>query len=360
MPVLDPKALVEERVNAIREFHEEVGTDKAEIDVSGGVDSAVILGLLAKALGPANITAVHSQINSDPVALARAMEVADVFGVPLIKVDLSGIYADLVAHMTMALQVAGKAFDIDSNPAVLGSLRSCLRAPLGRGFNRMTGGGIRHGTGNECEDRWARFYQKGGDGEVDTNPIAMLSKGEVYQLALALGVPKSIITAVPTPDLWGKGEEHNDESEYADYLGIDPKGHTFYSYIDPETGEYTKVGLIERVSRWLDENTFDDPSKGQPSVEEILGSVLDDHPNPLRRNENRLFSKNASIPCHMAHWASSPAFRGVETELIGDLLDAARRVDARTWHKFNPNCPALGSREKLVQAGILTDELPDV
>ena len=43
----------------------------------------------------------------------------------------------------------------------------------------MTGNGLRHGTGNECEDRWLRFYQKGGDGEVDSNPIAMLSKGGI-------------------------------------------------------------------------------------------------------------------------------------------------------------------------------------
>lgn len=343
MPVLDPKALIEERVNAIREFHEEVGTDKAEIDVSGGVDSAVILGLLAKALGPANITAVHSQINSDPVALARAMEVAEVFGVPLIKVDLSGIYADLVTHMTMALQVAGKAFDVDSDPTVLGSLRSCLRAPLGRGFNRMTGGGIRHGTGNECEDRWARFYQKGGDGEVDTNPIAMLSKGEVYQLALALGVPKSIITAVPTPDLWGKGEEHNDESEYASYLGIDPKGHTFYSYIDPETGEYTKVGLIERVSRWLDEGELVSIDGGE---EEILF------------NEDKLFGDEFEVEPRDIE--ASGALEGLSMEFAVELLMAVERVEARTRHKMNPNCPSLGDRMDLIEAGILTDELPEV
>ena len=70
------------------------------------------------------------------------------------------------------------------------------------------GGGIRHGTGNECEDRFLRFYQKGGDGEVDTNPIAMLSKGEVFQLARGLGVPQRVLQALPSPDLWGVGEQH--------------------------------------------------------------------------------------------------------------------------------------------------------
>jgi NH3-dependent NAD+ synthetase len=99
------------------------------------------------------------------------------------------------------------------DPTIMGSIRSTLRAPWGRAANRLSGGGIRHGTGNEDEDRVLRFYQKGGDGEVDSNPISMLSKGEVFQLGIALGVPRSILSARPSPDLWGVGEEHNDEED---------------------------------------------------------------------------------------------------------------------------------------------------
>jgi len=278
MPVLNPQALVKNRVQAILDYHNATGVERAELDVSGGLDSAVMLGLLANALGPENVTAVYQGINSSPDSLARAREVAEAFGVKLIEIDLTFVFDTLVGYMKEAIidaQVKGVTDPwwgghpglrntrevrteelearIEADPLILGSLRSCLRAPVGRGFNRMMGGGIRHGTGNECEDRWCRFYQKGGDGEVDTNPIAMLSKGEVYQLAIALGVPKSIIEARPSPDLWGQGDKHNDEDEYAEYFGFDPEGHTFYSYVDPETGEYTHVGLIERVSRWLDE-----------------------------------------------------------------------------------------------------------
>ena len=103
--------------------------------------------------------------------------------------DPQYVRVDSEAGMREALTAAGyDGAELDTrvakDPTILGSIRSCIRAPIGRGFNRMTGGGIRHGTGNECEDRFLRFYQKGGDGEVDTNPIAMLSKGEVYQVAL--------------------------------------------------------------------------------------------------------------------------------------------------------------------------------
>ena len=227
MPVLNVEKLIANRVSAIKNHHELVGIPRAQLDVSGGVDSAVMLGLLAKAVGPDNITAVYSNINSSDDSAKRAQETADAFGVSLITIDLNEVFTELTAEMWESMKQAGymipEMFDrMEADPTIMGSIRSCIRAPIGRGFNRLAGGGIRHGTGNECEDRWLRFYQKGGDGEVDTNPIAMLSKGEVFQLAVGLGVPKSVLTATPSPDLQGVGEAgHNDEDELKALTGVD-------------------------------------------------------------------------------------------------------------------------------------------
>lgn len=334
MPVLNANALINNRVEAIRAYHDQCGVDRAELDVSGGVDSAVMLGLLAHALGPDRVTAVYQGVNSSPESLARAREVAAVFKVPLVEIDLTPFVEPLIGEMVRCLVRAGYDEDaidelIGVDRTVLGSLRSCIRAPIGRGFNRMTGGGIRHGTGNECEDRWLRFYQKGGDGEVDTNPIDMLSKGEVFQVARTLGVPRSILTALPSPDLWGEGDQHNDEDELLSWLGV----AFTYSRVDPDTGEYTRVGTIERVSRLLDEcgaNLFhgDDPER---SCDYIAGT-------------------------------DTAAFRGsgLSSDQIRTLLRAARRAEKATRHKMNPICPSLGTRWSLVEARLLTNELPDV
>ena len=360
MPVINPQALIDNRVEAIRDYHTETGIKKAEIDVSGGVDSAILVMLLALALGPDNVIAVHSGINTNPEQTARAQEVCDAAGVTLFNVDLTKVYGTLIDTMkasiaaayaspeSVALNVLENRFAND--PTILGSIRSTLRAPVGRGFNRMLGGGIRHGTGNECEDRWARFYQKGGDGEVDTNPIAMLSKAEAYQLALALGVPKSIIAATPSPDLWGTGDAHSDEDEFASYFGFKASdyGQTFYGYIDVETGEQVKVGLIERVSRFLDGTAeFDELVDGQRvskrfTIEEVLFQT-DDEP---------YWGSLASIASMVG------PFKGLDSDLVAKVLKAARRIERQTRHKFNPNCPTLGDREDLVEYGILTDELP--
>jgi NH3-dependent NAD+ synthetase len=185
-------------------------------------------------------------------------------------------------------------------------------------------GGIRHGTGNECEDRWLRFYQKGGDGEVDTNPIAMLSKGETYQLAKVLGVPRSIIEALPSPDLHGVGEQHNDEDEIRAMSGVD----WTYSRIDVETGRYTRVGTIEMLSRFLD----------------LHPELLRDGDLPEQELERLA---NAAEPLFQRRHA-----------VVVTFLESARALEKMTRHKANPNIPSLGERSNLVQRGILSNELP--
>ena len=330
MPVLDVDGLIQDRARALRAFHDRAGAERAELDVSGGIDSAVMLGLLARALGPASVTAVHTAIHSDPAALARSREAAEAFGVALIEMQLTATYEGLLEGMLAALQRAG--YDrkevlarMEFDPTVQGSLRSCLRAPVGRGFNRLTGGGIRHGTGNECEDRWLRFYQKGGDGEVDTNPIAMLTKGEVYQLARGLGVPRSIRTAVPTPDLWARGDRHTDEEELRGLTGVD----WTYSRVSPDTGEYTELGTIESLSRFLDGGGEAD----------LFG---EERPDWESLGERAL-----------------PFFPGRGPEQVLGLLESARGIERASRHKMNPNLPALGDREALIAAGLLTNALPD-
>jgi NAD+ synthetase len=324
MPVLNPKALIDNRVEAIRAYHKSAGVERAQLDVSGGLDSAVLLGLLAKAVGPENITAVYSDIDSSQDSQDRAYAVARAFGVKLISINLSEMFYDLTEGMIECAEDAGydkyEILDrIKADPTIMGSIRSCIRAPIGRGFNRITGGGIRHGTGNECEDRWLRFYQKGGDGEVDTNPIAMLSKGEVYQLAVALGVPDCVLKAVPSPDLQGVGEAgHNDEDELKALTGLD----WTYSKVN-ELGEYTHVGTIERMSRLMDLTNFD-------------GGV-------------NIYYMEQCFP--RSHFDGALALA---------LCASATRIELATRHKYNPNCPSLGTREELVKDKILTNLLPDL
>jgi len=337
MPVLNTEALIQNRCDAIKGYHDGAGLPRAELDVSGGIDSAVMLLLLARALGPENVTAVYSSINSSDESRTRAAAVAKTAGVMLCEVEATKAYDELVQAAIQSMLVAGVNGQelqarIDADPTIKGSLRSTLRAPLGRFMNRLAGSGIRHGTGNEDEDRWLRFYQKGGDGEVDTNPLAMLSKGEVYQLAVALNCPDEIITCMPTPDLWGEGEGHNDEAELKKLSGVD----WTYSRVDPKTGEYLRVGTIEKMSRFVDYTKKQGPcglrylfigERTIRSTEWLLNELEEDAAN---------------------------------AGLTREHLASARKWERSTRHKMNPNCPSLGDRKDLITDGLITDELPKV
>jgi len=356
MPVIDAKGLARDRMQSIREYHDEFGVPKAQLDISGGIDSAVMTMLLVKALGPENCIFDHTIIHTSFQQTDRARELCEALQVPLAIGHFNDIFNNVRDEVITSLVDAHFGTDIgteikermDADPTILGSIRSTLRAPIGRAYNRIMGGGIRHGTGNECEDRWLRFYQKGGDGEVDTNPLAMLSKTEVYQLAFYLGnklgiydVVRPIIEATPSPDLWGTGDGHSDEKELLDWLGMP----FTYGRINPDTGDIMRIGTIERVSRFLDVEIPYYDVRYSSLVQ--VDKVLFDFTEPDWKSLEGFAVKSA-------------LWQPVPKAFVLDFLKAARRAEAQTRHKANPNIPMLGTRAELVKAGFLTDELPQV
>lgn len=363
MPVLDPKALIEERVEAYRQFNRRFNLQRFTVGVSGGADSFLVVSLGRLAFGPENVNALWQGINSNPEALDRARQICGSLGVRLVECDWTEEVLGIQRKMIAAMVKAGfSQADIDARisaePDALGGHRSCFRAPHLRLFNRLGNPGysVVHGTGNECEVRWMRFFQKGGDGDVDTGAISMLSKGEIYQMIRALPVAETvkarILAAMPSPDLWGVGDQHSDDTEMKRALRMTSCTMPVYSSIDPATGLYRNVGLIERVNRFLDEKIrvpgnplhprgYDGPDV--LAVEDVLFGVAEPDLDAL---------------LHLADVTGH--FRGMDPATVGLLLGNARRIEAMTRHKYNPMIDPLGTREEMVEKGLLTNELPEV
>lgn len=307
MSIKNKEELVDILVAWVREQMSEAHTDKLELDISGGVDSAVMAGIAAKAAGPENVIGVYSSCHSTNASLDNARKVADAFGIRLVEYDFSGAFDLIVAQCKDAFEKMGLPFPAVDDPAnrvVFGSLRSTLRAPIGRFTNRAFGGGLRIGTGNRDEDELVRFYQKGGDGEVDNNPIAGLFKSEVWELAEYLSVPQSVIDAVPTPDLWGHGVDHTDEGELFELLGAN------LTYTRPGG----PLGTIEWASRENEKHGV------------INGECANNALNAL-----------------------ATAF-GYDDEQI-KVIDAVRRMEKMTRHKASP--PPLLDRCILKKSGLV-------
>ncbi|MGE3617608.1 MAG: NAD+ synthase [Gemmatimonadales bacterium] len=164
------------------------GFERVVIGLSGGVDSAVVTYLAARAFGPENVTAVRMPYRlSSSESLTHAELVIDELGVQARTVDISA-------------GVDGIAAQLDGpSPGRLGNIMARMR--MITLFDLAAAlGGIPLGTGNKTE-RLFGYFTWHADDSPPVNPIGDLFKTQVWALARHLGVPVPIVDKPPTADL---------------------------------------------------------------------------------------------------------------------------------------------------------------
>ncbi|MGB9867316.1 MAG: NAD(+) synthase [Bacillota bacterium] len=184
------------------------------VGVSGGVDSAVVLGLSARA-APGRVLALVMPCESQAQDLEDAERVIQHFGVEKARVDLTPVYHQLLAQFT-----CGDC----APPLAKANLKPRLRM-ISLYFYANTLNYLVAGTGNRSEAVMG-YFTKYGDGGVDILPIGCLLKREVREIARYLGVPGGVITKPPTAGLWaGQTDEGEMGVTYAEldellYAGV--------------------------------------------------------------------------------------------------------------------------------------------
>lgn len=203
--------------------------EKVFVAVSGGVDSAVVLMILIRAFGANNVVGLFRDIKSkaehreDVIALQRR------FSFHLIDVDANEIYDNFIAQCKKEFMKTGLPwYDEGSDDALAhhwdnayGSLKSRFTTPMTGFISKAVdeGRGRIFGTGNAEEDELLRYFDKYGDGAVDNNILNGLTKSEVRQLAMYFAMTYRFSTLlkiaqkIPSADLQGNGDQHNDEDE---------------------------------------------------------------------------------------------------------------------------------------------------
>jgi NAD+ synthase len=169
--------------------------------MSGGVDCSVVARLCQ--LGEVDLHLVLMPYGDDMVqtqSFVHAMELIDKFGMPYhvfdIKPAVDALISDRFALDTIRMEL--------SHANLRPRIRMTYLYQLAQMSDRLVSG-----TSNLSE-RTVGYFTKWGDGACDINPIAMLTKQEVYVLAHYLDIPDSIIRKKPSADLWA-GQTDEDE-----------------------------------------------------------------------------------------------------------------------------------------------------
>lgn len=169
------------------------------IGLSGGVDSAVVAYLCARAFGPENVFAFRMPYKiSSEESLLHANLVVDDLGIQARTIEITKMVDGYV-----------DTFEPTISGSRLGNV--CARCRMIVLFDQSAVvGGLPIGTGNKSE-RLFGYYTWHADDSPPINPLGDMFKTQVWQLARELGVPEQIIEKPASADLV-KGQ--TDESDF--------------------------------------------------------------------------------------------------------------------------------------------------
>jgi NAD+ synthase len=231
--------------------------------LSGGIDSAVV-ARLCQAAAPANVLGVLMPCHSDPQDEADARKVADHFGIPTVRIDLSPAHDVLIEDLNAAAQAipleqlapgTPPADDIRARVPMANVKPRLRMAALY--FLANTANYLVAGTGNRSELSIG-YFTKFGDGGVDLLPIGELLKSDVRAAARELAVPDDIIEKAPSAGLWS-GQTDEDE------MGFSYDVLENYVTKGPEAVSPALAMRIERLIRQSEHKRSLPPTPGDQS-----------------------------------------------------------------------------------------------
>ncbi|OGR74822.1 MAG: hypothetical protein A2X32_07915 [Elusimicrobia bacterium GWC2_64_44] len=193
----------------IRDYFRKLGFKQALLGLSGGIDSAVVAALAARALGPQNVTGVLM-----PSAYTAARSVSDALalacrlGIRTRTIPIKSIYSSFLKE----LKPEGKGISL-----TMQNLQARARGSLLMALSNSNGW-LNLTTGNKSEIAvgYCTLY---GDTAGALAPIADLFKTEVYRLAACFNrdeelIPRAIIRRPPTAELKPGQKDQDDLPPY--------------------------------------------------------------------------------------------------------------------------------------------------
>ncbi len=277
LPEIDAEQTAGLIVAFIRSQLEQTGFRRVVMGLSGGVDSATVAFLCARAVGPESLLGVRMPYRtSSPESEADALRVVEQLGCRTERVEISPMVEPM-------LELIGPEDDESlrlRRGNVIARQRMIVLYDRSAAFD-----GLVVGTSNKTEALlgYGTLY---GDMAAAFVPIGDLYKSQLREVALFLGVPAQIVAKPPSADLW-PGQTDEDELG-APYADLD---RALYALVDRRwtLARATAAGLDRGLLEWIARRVAVMEYKRQtPPVAKIsLRTPGIDHLYPRRRPGSR-------------------------------------------------------------------------
>jgi NAD+ synthase len=277
LPAVDPALAVEVIVDFIRRQLEQAGYSRLVVGLSGGVDSATVAFLAARAIGPDNLLAVRMPYaTSSESSETDAMRVVSALGCRTERVEISPMVEPMLALIT------------DDDPAarnvrrgnVMARQRMIVLYDRSAAFDALV-----IGTSNKTEALLG-YGTLHGDMAAALAPIGDLYKTQLRAVAAELGVPDEVVAKPPSADLW---PGQTDEGELG--RSYDMLDRALYALVDRRwtVDRCERAGLPRDLLEWVARRVARMEFKRQlaPVAKLSLRTPGFDHLYPRRRPGSR-------------------------------------------------------------------------
>ena len=239
LPKLDFEQLLQKLTSFLVLEIGKTGLKKAVLGLSGGLDSALVASLAAKALGKENVTGILMPYRtSSAKSTEDALKVVENTGINSLKIEISAVVDAFAAN-----NMTNPDF---SRKGRLGNIMARTRMMTLFDFSAANGA-IVLGTGNKSEIELG-YFTMFGDGASAINPIGSIYKTDIFEFARYLGLPASVIEKAPSADLF-EGQTDEGEIGYS-YQAMDPVIHAI-SDLGMSEEEIIRNGFDEKLVRFV-------------------------------------------------------------------------------------------------------------
>lgn len=198
LPAIEPAQAVGVIVNFIRSQMEQTGFERLVVGLSGGVDSATVAFLAARAIGGDNLLAIRMPYRtSSEASETDALRVVEALGCRTERIEITPMVEPMLALIGDDANgdVPGDELNVRRGN-VMARQRMIILYDRSAAFDALV-----IGTSNKTESLLG-YGTLHGDMAAALAPIGDLYKTQLRDVAEHLGVPPEVIAKPPSADLW--------------------------------------------------------------------------------------------------------------------------------------------------------------